>query len=115
MGQDAPNITNLNATKDIVTSKSADATLTVAETGTILVSASAANRTMTLPTAVGYSGLRYVIKKTDATANTVTVDGNASETIDGNATVVLRSQNSMIEIVSDGSNWQIKSSNVIGL
>jgi len=36
----------------------------------------------------------------------VTVDGNASETIDGNLTITLNQYDS-ITIVSDGSNWHI--------
>lgn len=63
--------------------------------------------TVTLPTAVGIAGRQYTIKKTDATANAVTVDGDASETIDGATTYPLASQYNSVTIVSDGANWLI--------
>jgi hypothetical protein len=63
--------------------------------------------TITLPAASGRTGRIYHIKKTDSSANGVTVDGNASETIDGSTTVILSSQHDSIMIVSDGSNWHI--------
>jgi len=61
--------------------------------------------TLNLP--VGVSGTQYVIKKTDATANAVTVDANGSELIDGAATQTITTQYESITIVSDGSNWFI--------
>jgi hypothetical protein len=64
--------------------------------------------TVTLYTAVGNTGKVLRIKKTDSTlANIITIDGNASETIDGNLTVTLNTQNEEFTIVSDGSNWQV--------
>jgi len=74
----------------------------------LLVSASGGSWTLTLFTAVGNTGKVLRIKRTDSTiANTVTVDGNSSETIDGAANVVLCLQYQDLEIVSDGTNWQI--------
>ena len=61
--------------------------------------------TLNLP--VGVTGTQYVIKKTDATANAVTVDANGSELIDGAATQTISTQYDSITIVSDGSNWFI--------
>lgn len=52
-------------------------------------------------------GFRIAIKKTDSSTNAVTVDGNASETIDGGATFNLAGQQDSVLMVSDGSNWQI--------
>ena len=63
--------------------------------------------TVTLPAAASNTGVRIAVKKTDSGANAVTVDGNASETIDGSLTLVLRSENEALYIVSDGTNWQI--------
>ncbi len=74
---------------------------------TILVDASGANRTITLPTAASAKWREYVIKKTDASANTVTVDANGAETIDGALTQVLTTQYQFIVIQSDGSTWWI--------
>lgn len=74
---------------------------------TLLGNATAAAFTLTLPTAVGRIGKQFTIKKIDSSANAVTVDGNASETIDGALTKALGSQWAFLTIVSDGANWQI--------
>jgi len=97
-----------------VTSKTTTATLTVAEAGTVLVSASS-DYTITLPTAVGNTGLTYKFKKTDANYNCITLDGNGSETINyENADGVpkltyprLNTYGAEVTLVSDGSNWQV--------
>ena len=51
------------------------------------------------------------IKKVDATGSAVTVDGNASETIDGATTYPLGAQWKYVTIVSDGTNWVIVANN----
>ena len=58
--------------------------------------------TVTLPAASGVLGRIYHIKKTDSSGNAVTVDGNASETIDGSTTVTLTAQFESIMIICDG-------------
>ena len=63
--------------------------------------------TLNLPAAASYTGRVYQVKKTSADANTVVIDGNASETIDGGLTATLTTQYESITIVSDGSNWFI--------
>ncbi|MBN4066007.1 hypothetical protein JYT51_01585 [Candidatus Amoebophilus asiaticus] len=70
-----------------LTSKTANYTVTASDY-TILGDASSGNITITLPASSGITGRIYVIKKTDSSGNTVTLDGNASETIDGSTTVV---------------------------
>lgn len=74
---------------------------------TIWANAASNAITITLPTAVGIDGRIYVIKKTDATAYTVTIDGDGSETIDGETTYALYHTNAMVILQSDGTNWQI--------
>jgi len=69
------------------------------------VDASGAARTITLPTASGINGRVYLIRKLDSSANTVTIDGYSSETINGAATKVLSTQYATAEIISDGANW----------
>lgn len=64
--------------------------------------------TVTLPTAVGYQGRQFTIKRVDA-SNTITVDGNGSETIDGGANVALDGNYESVTVVSDGANWLIES------
>lgn len=72
----------------------------------ILADATSAAFTVTLPTAVG-SYAQYVIKKKDSSANRVTVATTSSQTIDGNTTFVIISQNESITVASDNSNWYI--------
>ena len=64
------------------------------------------NTTLTLPAASSNANRIYYIKKTDAT-NTITIDGNASETIDGSLTKTLSIQYESVTIVCNGSNWYI--------
>lgn len=63
---------------------------------------------VTLPTAVGCPGRVYTIKKTDASANAVTVDTTSSQTIDGASTKVLSNQYDTITVYSDNANWKVK-------
>lgn len=81
------------------------ATYTAANESIILVDASSGAVTINLPAASGLSGRQYTIKKTDSSINKVTIDANASETIDGEAAKILWSKNDKIIVVSDGSNW----------
>ncbi len=78
-----------------------------AQDSVILADATSGVITVTLPASSGLSGRLYFIKKTDAGANAVTIDGNASETIDGATTVALSSQYDARLIVCDGSNWHV--------
>lgn len=67
--------------------------------------------TVTLPTAVGVTDKVFYIKKTDSSANAITIDGSGSEEIDGLTTRSLVNQYEFIMIVSDGANWQALSHN----
>ena len=78
-----------------------DYTLTDAD---FLVNFTASGFTATLPTAVGVQGKRYIIK--NSSAGLLTVVCNGSETIDGSATQILSSYDSM-QLMSDGANWMI--------
>ncbi len=70
------------------------------------VDASGAARTITLPPVSGL--LReHTITKSDSSTNTVTVDGNGTETIDGQLTVVLTLQYESVTLQTDGSAWKI--------
>ena len=74
----------------------------------ILVNASSGNITVTLPsTSVVSTGKSYRIKKTDGTANFVTLDGDGAETVDGSATIALNTNQGGWVVVSDGSNWHV--------
>ena len=74
---------------------------------TILCDASGKALTVNLPAAANVNKQVFNIKKTDATANTITVDGNSTETIDGATTYVITTQYESITIQCDGSNWHI--------
>jgi hypothetical protein len=87
----------------VVQSKSADYTALITD-DVILMSASGGSCTVTLP-AAATATKALTVKKTDASANTVTIDGSGSETIDGSLTQVLDVQYRSFKIVSDGSNW----------
>lgn len=73
----------------------------------LLCNATSAGFTVTLPKADGYSGRVFCLKKTDASANIVTIDGNGSETIDGAANKTLAVQWESKTVVSDGTAWFI--------
>lgn len=72
------------------------------------VDASGANRTITLPAATpSLQGRAYVILKIDASANTVTIDGNGADTISGTATKVISTQWAGYKIQCTGSAWVV--------
>jgi hypothetical protein len=76
---------------------------------TILCNTTSNSITVSLPTAVGNKGLTYEVKKLVA-ANTVTIDPNGTQTIDGATTVAITSQYEALVLRSDGANW-VKTSN----
>lgn len=75
----------------------------------VLANAAGGAFTVTLPPAADYKGKILAVKRTSA-SNNVTIDGNASETIDGSATVTLSSQYAGRLLISDGSNWSVLAS-----
>lgn len=60
--------------------------------------------TITLPTAVGNTN-RYTVKNVGS--NTVTIATTSAQTIDGSSTASLPVANTSLDLVSDGSNWQV--------
>jgi hypothetical protein len=60
--------------------------------------------TLTLPTAVGNTN-RYTLKNTGI--NTVTINTTSSQTIDGSTSINLVVKYTSLDIVSDGTNWNI--------
>jgi len=79
-------------------------TTTLVET-TINYDATGGNSVVNLITAVGNKGKVYIIRKTDNSVNTVTVDGNGSELVLLELTQILATQGDVIVIRSDGYNW----------
>lgn len=65
--------------------------------------------TVNLPaTATAGAGRIYNVKKIDSSVNACTLDGNASETIDGSTTVAISVQYQSLTVVSTGTAWFIK-------
>ncbi len=73
----------------------------------IIVDATSGAVTVTLPTASGKAGRMYTIKKIDASANVVTIDGNGAETVDGAANAQLAAQYDVVRVICNGSTWWI--------
>lgn len=73
----------------------------------LLCDATGAAFTVTLPAAATVSGQSISVKKTDASANAVTVDGDGAETIDGATTLPLATQYTAVTLWSDGTSWWV--------
>jgi hypothetical protein len=91
----------INNTRVTVTSVAVDTTLN-ADHMIVLVSGSP---TISLPTAVGISGRIYHVKNVGVKAITIIASG--SQVIDGETSKTVSSQYSSLQLVSDGSNWNI--------
>lgn len=63
--------------------------------------------TITLGAASSNKRTIHTIKKIDSSGNSVTIDANGSEKIDGELTVELKLQYSYITIICDGTEWFI--------
>lgn len=74
----------------------------------IAVDATSGAVTITLPAvATTRAGKVYTVKKTDTSANAVIIDGNSSETIDGDTTQILFTQYAFVTIVNTGAAWLV--------
>ncbi len=92
--------------------KSADDTLDLTE-DLVTVDSSGALRTITLPPASTSSGHEYTITKTSG-SNTVVIDANSSELINGATTLTLYEQYETVTIWCDGSGWYIRNRYIPG-
>lgn len=92
-----------------ITTKTANYTATASDYSIVCNNSGAI--TISLPAASGATGRVYVIKKISAALNNVTIDPNASETIDGATTRVLTTQYESVLIQCDGTSWYILSKN----
>lgn len=89
-----------------VTTITTSTTLTTLQT-VVLCNAASGAITVTLPAASGNDGRHYHVKKIDSSGNAITIDGNGSETIDGETTQVITLQYNSLNLVCDGSGWHI--------
>jgi len=108
IGKSAPkSILDVNgAIATPIVTKTSAYTITEADS-TILVDATSAAFTVTLPTAVGIAGRTYTIKKIDSSINNVTLDANGTQTIDGSLSYTLLGQWKAVQVQSDGANWVV--------
>ncbi len=74
---------------------------------TIFCDTTAAGITVTLPAAASNAGKLYNIKKVSVDINTVTIDPNGAELIDGAANVVFTTPQASYQIQCDGTGWKI--------
>ncbi|MHA2264839.1 MAG: hypothetical protein ACXAEN_20800, partial [Candidatus Thorarchaeota archaeon] len=92
---------------NVVSKVFADSPYTAAANDVVLYDATGGASTVNLPAAASNTNAQITVKKVDASVNSVTIDGNLAETIDGALTQVLNAQYESITVVSDGSNWFI--------
>jgi hypothetical protein len=88
------------------TSKTASYTLTDSDYW-LDIDTSGGDVTLTLPAASSAGAGRYYFIKVNDATNECLIDGNASETIDGETIVVLTQVDEVIGIICDGSNWNV--------
>ncbi len=81
-------------------------TLSVQDKG-LVVDATGGAATVNLPAAATVPFKIYRVKKKDSGGNTVTIDPNGGELIDGATTHVLTAQNQSVTFQSDGTEWWI--------
>lgn len=104
------------ATNRVTETKTANYTVISTDSNKVLlVDATSGNLTISL-TAVAslFNGFTFAVKKTDATANTVTIDPAGAETIDGASSYVLSAQNDsvLVSARTTGSTWWVTASNL---
>ncbi len=74
---------------------------------TIFCDTTAGNITTTLPAAASNAGKLYNIKKVSVDINSVTIDPNGAELIDGAASVVFTTPQASYQIQCDGTGWKV--------
>lgn len=108
-GVDTPSLPTTSPVRDMyifgqapdVRTVTANTTIT-SDDHTVLCDTTAGSITVTLPDSAAVRGRSFIVKKISADANTVTVDGLGSQTIDGSASVVLSNQWDWIGVVANG-------------
>lgn len=95
-----------------VLSKTATYTVSTNDGDNVHVNVDATSGAVTINfyAASGNAGKIITVKKTDSSTNAVTLDGNASETLDGSLTATLTTQYDSATFVCDGTNWQKRAS-----
>ncbi len=65
------------------------------------------NKVVDLPLASANLNMKINVKKTDPTINTITINPNGIDTIDGGVNIVLTTQYETVTLISNGVNWFI--------
>lgn len=86
---------------------SGNAILTDESVSVILANATAGAVTITLPNVATWANKWLTVKKTDASANVVSVTGGVGVLIDGSGTKSIAYQYDAITVVSNGTSWAI--------
>lgn len=96
-------------THGFLVDRAAKTTTYVVKAGDSLISADATAGafTVTLPAAASHTGRVIYVKKIDSSANAVTIDGNASEEIDGETTLDLVIEGDCAMLICTGAGWEI--------
>lgn len=104
-----------NLDSDMVVSRSSNYTVVESDfEKLILCDASSGAFTITLPAAATIGeGFEVSFKKSESSNNAVTIDGNASETIDGAPTLGLIGNQEVVTLICDGSNWRVLSRSIM--
>lgn len=79
--------------------------------GTYALDATSGAVVFQLDSAANYRGQRFTVKKTDVSANAVTVTPYSAQTIDGAATYALSARWKYVTVESDGVNWLVVANN----
>lgn len=89
------------------TAKSSNYTVTVADRDKlVVVDTGAGNVTITLPAAAtAGDGFEITIKKNDTSTNTLTIQANAAELIEGSNTATLTENYGTYDLICDGTQW----------
>lgn len=73
----------------------------------LIMNVTSGTATIVLPPLAISFGRELLVKKIDATANTVVLDGTGAETIDGAATRTLSAQYAFIRVAAGITDWHI--------
>lgn len=77
----------------------------VAADDIILIDASGGAKTVNLPAAASNNKRVLTIKKTDSGTNAITIDGNSTELIDADQTLVMDLPYQSVTLVCNGTKW----------
>jgi hypothetical protein len=102
------NVTSLSQVTSTSTRTSNYTVLVSDYSKTLLIDATSGNITISLPSlATAGDGFNFNIKKIDSSSNTVTIDPNGAELVDGASTYTLTKKNESLALVAESSSWRL--------